>query len=198
MGRVRYLLTYSRIDSIDHLIKNARFFYRSWKYCHSPANHVKALVIVAAYNMYLECVEGVLDPEWKLEKNQIVRFHKYRDQLSKQMCTYGPRSETFPGDEKMRVLTQLNKKRRVSSELRSSSNGSGHVTLLQYRQAVHSTRICRDLEQYNKHILTLVSKKYASQCAVCVMKFEVWAKENIASFTGTLQNMSEPATKIAS
>ena len=78
MGRVLYLLTYSHIDSIDHLIKNARLFYQSWKYWHSPANHAKALAIVAAYDMYLECAEGVLDPEWKLEKSQIVSFHKYR------------------------------------------------------------------------------------------------------------------------
>ena len=82
MGRVLYLLTYSCIDSIDYLIKNARFFYRSLKYWHSPANHAKALVIVAAYNMYLECAEGVLDPKWELEKNQIVSFHKYKDQFS--------------------------------------------------------------------------------------------------------------------
>ena len=177
MGRVIYLLTYSCIDSIDHLIKNARFFYWSWKYWHSPTNHAKALAIVAAYDMYLECAEGVLDPEWKLEKCQIVSFHKYRDRLSKQMCTYDPRSEKYPGDEKMRVVTQLNKKRRVSCEMRSSSDGSGHVTLLQYRQAVRSKRICRDLEQYNKHVLTLVSKKYASQCAVC--------KERTFKYCGT-------------
>ena len=60
--------------------------------------------------MYLECAEGVLDPKWKLEKNQIVGFHQYRNWLSKQMCTYDPRSETQPGDDKMRVVTQLNKK----------------------------------------------------------------------------------------
>ena len=91
MGRVLYLLIYSRIDSINHLIKNARFFYWSWKYWNSPANHSKALTIVAVYDMYQECAEGILDPKCKLEKNQIDSFHKYRDQFSKQMCMYDPR-----------------------------------------------------------------------------------------------------------
>jgi hypothetical protein len=36
-ARELYLDTYSRIDSINHLIKNANMFYRSsWKYLHSP------------------------------------------------------------------------------------------------------------------------------------------------------------------
>jgi hypothetical protein len=40
-ARSLYLRSYSRIDCIDHLIKNTRIFYRSWKYWHSPVLHAK-------------------------------------------------------------------------------------------------------------------------------------------------------------
>ena len=58
-----YLQSYYRIDCMDHMIKNARIFYRSWKYWHSPMLHGKALVVVVAYDMYLEVAEGNLRGE---------------------------------------------------------------------------------------------------------------------------------------
>ena len=61
-----YLGTYSRIDSIDHLIKNCRLKYQSWKYWHSPMLHAMSLAIVIAYDMYLEVTEGKLDKDWKI------------------------------------------------------------------------------------------------------------------------------------
>ena len=47
-ARTLYLGTYSRIDSIDHLVKNANLFYQSWKYWHAPMLHGKALAVVVA------------------------------------------------------------------------------------------------------------------------------------------------------
>ena len=67
-SRSLYLATYFRIDVIDHLIQNARIFYRSWKYWHSPMLHGKALAVVVAYDMYLEVAEGELDPDWFIER----------------------------------------------------------------------------------------------------------------------------------
>ena len=81
LTRLLYLKSYSRIDSIDHLIKNCKMRYNSWKYWHSPANHGKALAVTVAYDMYRECAEGVINPEWKLEDP--VDFHTFRDFLSK-------------------------------------------------------------------------------------------------------------------
>ena len=66
MARLLYLKSYSRIDSIDHLIKQCRVAYRSWKYWHSPANHAKALAIATAYDMYLELAEGKVLPSMKI------------------------------------------------------------------------------------------------------------------------------------
>ena len=53
-----YLQSYYRIDCMDHMIKNARLFCRSWKYWHSPMLHRKAMAVVVAYDMYLEVAEG--------------------------------------------------------------------------------------------------------------------------------------------
>ena len=83
MARLLYLKTYSRIDSIDHMIKNCRLKYTCWKYWHAPVNHGKALALTVAYDMYLECAEGELDPTWKCRP---VDFHTFRDVCSRQMC----------------------------------------------------------------------------------------------------------------
>ena len=63
-GRRLYLSTYFKIDLIDHLIKNAAIYYRTWKYWHSPKNTATALAVCIAYDMYLECAEGGLNGEW--------------------------------------------------------------------------------------------------------------------------------------
>ena len=59
MNEVRqlYLGTYSRIDSIDHLIKNCRMKYRCWKYLHSPMIHAMYLAVVVAYDIYPDVVD---------------------------------------------------------------------------------------------------------------------------------------------
>ena len=63
-----YLQSYYRIDCMDHMIKNARLFYRSWKYWHSPMLHGKAMLVVVAYDMYLEVAEGKINNDWKLDE----------------------------------------------------------------------------------------------------------------------------------
>jgi len=59
-ARRTYLSTYNGIDVLDHLIKNARLFYQTWKYWHAPKNHALAIVLAVAYDMYLEVAEGNL------------------------------------------------------------------------------------------------------------------------------------------
>ena len=101
-GRALYLGTYSRIDSIDHLIKNCCLKYRSWKYWHSPMLHSIGLAIVIAYDMYLELSEGKLASEWKTLPCD---FWTFRDKLSKQMLQYDPLHREYKGDAGMRVCT---------------------------------------------------------------------------------------------
>ena len=51
--------------------------------------HRKALAIVVAYDMYLECTEGQLDASWRIKKP--VDFFRFREKLGKQMLTYSPK-----------------------------------------------------------------------------------------------------------
>ena len=78
---------------------------RTWKYWHAPMIHAKALAVVVAYDIYLECCEGLLRAgEW--QQTQPVDFYSFREKLAKQMLQYSPRERKYPGDEKFRVSTQ--------------------------------------------------------------------------------------------
>ena len=67
-ARDLYLRSYFKIDSIDHLIQNCKMSYRSWKYWHSPMLHAKGLATVVAYDLYLECAEGLIELRWRLSE----------------------------------------------------------------------------------------------------------------------------------
>jgi len=177
-ARLLYLKTYSRIDSIDHLIKNCKVGYCCWKYWHSPVNHAKSLAAVTAYDMYLEVCEGKLDTAWKVDHP--CDFFTFRDILSQQMCKYDPKNQNYPGDERMRVVTQLSKKQRGevvqagtngnNHELVSSArgDGSGRVTFEQFKhEKQNSTRFCYDLTKYEPHLHKLTSSKSSAKCVVC-------------------------------
>lgn len=180
MARLLYLKSYSRIDSIDHLIKNCNINYRSWKYWHSPINHAKALAIVTAYDIYLECTEGNLDPHWKVEDP--VDFHTFRDILSIQMLQYDPVKQQYPGDEKMRKVSKLHKdrrsqKRKFPPQQKQSkqktieiakTDGSGKISYTQYRDIVrYFGRICSNMDEYETHLSNITASKNPAKCAVC-------------------------------
>ena len=107
-ARYLYLKTYGTIDTIDSLIKKCHLSYCCRKYWHSAMLHGIALVVVVAYDMYLEAARGPLRPEWKIEHP--MDFHQFRDRLSGQMMKYNPGMKIYPGDCKFRVSTQMNKK----------------------------------------------------------------------------------------
>jgi hypothetical protein len=47
--------------------KNTANKYITWKYWHAPYLHAQAMGIVAAYDMYKECYDGLLDATWKVD-----------------------------------------------------------------------------------------------------------------------------------
>jgi len=55
-------------------------------------NHAKALAIVAACDMHLECCEGKLNPDWKVDKP--VDFHRFRERLGMQMLKHDARDKS--------------------------------------------------------------------------------------------------------
>ena len=72
-----YLQNYCHIDCMDHMIKNARLFYRLWKYWHLPMIHGKAVAVVVVYDMYLEVSEGKNNNDWKLD--ELMNFWRLRE-----------------------------------------------------------------------------------------------------------------------
>jgi hypothetical protein len=179
-ARTLYLKSYYRIDCMDHMIKNARLFYRSWKYWHSPMLHGKALALVVAYDMYLEVAEGKLMPEWKVEEP--LDFWRFREQLSKQMLAYKPSNRSYPGDSRMRASTQQSSRQRQvttkrgpgrprkGDEQQPTESESDQVTKRDLHVASQGpkARLCGDLSLLKKHIDGVsTGRKHPKICVVC-------------------------------
>ena len=158
-ARRLYLSTYHGIDVIDHLIKNAAIFYCTWKYWHAPVNHAVSLAIVVAYDAYKECCEGVIDQEWKTEP---VDFFKFRSICSIQMLRYHPGRMQYPGDNQMRAVTIVPRKKRKNSE-------KAQVTEQQFKKAKRSknTRLCGDMDKLCHHVSKIITIKKPRKCAWC-------------------------------
>ena len=63
-ARSLYLSTYGLVNKIYHYLRNTNMYYQSWKYRHAAMNHAKAMAVVVAYDIYIECCEGKLNPAW--------------------------------------------------------------------------------------------------------------------------------------
>ena len=182
-ARQLYLGTYYRIDSIDHLIKNCRLKYRSWKYWHSPMLHAMALAIVIAYDIYLEVAEGQLDEDWKLAHP--VDFWTFCDVLSIQMLEYDPKNCKYRGDDSMRVCTKQKKMSRKEAADSEGSSGSkrsrGRPSAVSKQLAFETSefkkakfgrgensRLCGNLFRLEKHIKSVeTALKHPKSCKVC-------------------------------
>ena len=76
-----YLATNFKIYFMDHLIKNCRVLYQSWKYWNSLMIHAKVLAIFVAYDIHRDYKEGGIESEWEIEHP--IDFWTLRDVLSK-------------------------------------------------------------------------------------------------------------------
>lgn len=160
-ARRTYLSTYNGIDVLDHLIKNARLFYQTWKYWHAPKNHALAIVLTVAYDMYLEVAEGNLKEEWKIEKP--VSFWEFQNILSKQMLSYSPKKKKYKGDERVRLNTQLPNRRRMQA----LPDKQGNITRTQLQELTfpEKSRGCGDLDKLCSHLDTSGKIKKGRNCA---------------------------------
>jgi hypothetical protein len=104
-----YLNHYHGVDSMDHMIKNTGNYFISWKYWYSPYLHAMSMGVIAAYDMYLECSEGMLDAAWMVAKKDRMSFSQFRLRLSEQMLMYDPRNDLYAGNNKFRRTTQMHK-----------------------------------------------------------------------------------------
>ncbi len=53
---------YYRVDNVDHMIKNARIRYTTWKYWHVLFLDALLMALIASYDMYIECCLGGARP----------------------------------------------------------------------------------------------------------------------------------------
>jgi len=157
--------------------------------------HAKALAIVTAYDVYLECAEGGVNLDWKLKNT--VSFHRFREKLAFQMLQYDPRKREYPGDEKFRVSTQQNQtqRRRTTSPSRSStwsvqstSSGVSEGNLL---ETSASTRLYGFLDNlighqesigkfpgHNDRVCVVCGERTVKFCGVCKKAMHSTAPED--------------------
>jgi hypothetical protein len=83
--------------------------------------HDKSMETITAYDIYKECVEGKLDPSWKV---YIEDFHTFHKRLLDQMLQYYPRHRLYPDNDNLREYTQQNKK----AQYKSVNIGKGLAT----------------------------------------------------------------------
>jgi hypothetical protein len=57
--------------------------------------------IVAAYNMYQECCEGLMDPTWDINEKERMSYSELCQKLSTQMLEYNPKNNFYDGDDKL-------------------------------------------------------------------------------------------------
>ena len=60
--------------------------------------HAKAIAMSMAYNLYLQCSEGGVDPDWEVKQVSSTQFKR---KLSLQMVQYKAWNKHYQGDEKM-------------------------------------------------------------------------------------------------
>jgi hypothetical protein len=156
-ARRLYLATYCWIDVLDGFIERCHIFYRVWKYWHSPMNHCLSMVIATAYDIYLECCEGGLVQEWKVENP--VTFHRFRDILSNQMLQYTPLKQKYPGDAQMRSVTQMTRVKRKEKV--------GEYSEHDFKHARKMKRLCEDITDLCSHAMRSQTLTKARACAWC-------------------------------
>ena len=127
-------------------------------------NHAKALGIVVAYDIYLECCEGQLDSEWKRTP---VSFWEFRECLSRQMLSYHPSNMNYLGDEKMRVVTKTTKKRRIQS-IQSKKLTKELITEAQtIPHGEVGRRLVASVNEFQEHMCRMSKVKNSLVCVVC-------------------------------
>jgi hypothetical protein len=68
--------------------------------------HDKAIAMSMAYNLYLQCSEGGVDPNWEVRQ---VSSTQFKQKNSLQMVQYKTWNKNYQADEKMRGATQQHK-----------------------------------------------------------------------------------------
>ena len=113
----------------------------------------------------------MVNSDWKIRNP--VDFYTFRDRLSIQLCHYDPKKQQYPGDERMRLVSQMPKtmrmKRRYDEDIiqRYEYDGSEKISFDLFAKLFKTKRVCDTLQMYTKHIHSITSHKSKAKCAVC-------------------------------
>jgi len=168
-ARETYLNHYFGMDVANHMIKNTANKYITWKYWHVPYLHLQSMGIVAAYDMYKECCDGLLDATWKVDVKDRMSYSESCMKLSKQMLEYDPKNNVYNGDDKQRSFTQNHKVRMSidkgmeSCERVEALYPEDGLTLANFKLARKFPRLqCNFASDFGKHLANI-----GSPCEVC-------------------------------
>ncbi len=108
------LKMYSAVDKFDQTLLNYDINYCCWKWWHAPMRHAKTIAMSMVYNIYLQCSEGGVDPNWQgkpfhphdSNRNFPCRWYSTRlgikNILAMRKCMEQPKS-TNKDEERMRA-----------------------------------------------------------------------------------------------
>ena len=109
--------------------------------------------------MYLECTEGMLDEEWKVEKDKRMSYCEFCLQLSVQMLAYNPTQRKYPNDEMFRDATYQPKAKQKVGEI---AKGGVNAETFQAQK-----RLCGTLDELEVHVKSIERKSWTGNCEVC-------------------------------
>mmetsp|Transcript_36628 Transcript_36628/g.44777 ORF Transcript_36628/g.44777 Transcript_36628/m.44777 type:complete len:209 (-) Transcript_36628:51-677(-) len=122
----------------------------------------------------MECSEGGVDLEWKLDKP--MTGPEFRDRLSEQICEYCAADMLYPGDKELRLtnqsLTKRRGKRSLEAALESCSDGAFRVSYRLYLDAKRpqggDSRLCSDnLTLLKRHMNSFNLQSSNGKCQIC-------------------------------
>ena len=161
-GRSIYLGSYGYVDRIDQMIRKSAIKCRSNKYWFPAKLHGDAMGLTASYGIYLECAEGGLREEWKVEKP--VSPWEFQRRCSIQMIQYDPKENRYPGDKSFRQWTKLTQAQRQQNKRPKKRKASTEE--LQHEMALG--RLCIDFDEIEDHVRSIKSHRGGDRkCAVC-------------------------------
>ena len=177
-ARELYVGTCSAVDKIDQLLRAWKFRMITWKWWHHPGMHGACVGFCMAYEIYKDCAEGRVDPEWKIPNP--VGGPAFRSRLSKQMLEYDPRNLNYPGDAMLRSVNRYNKKRRGLVSTTTNNNavcedGQQRVGFSDYLNEIKPRRR-GDVSRFGLHSSDILKKHLASMKQVGAAKCEVCNK----------------------
>ena len=103
-GTEMCLESYGTIDVLDHCIKNAGVYHRSWKHRHAPKNHGIEMAVALCYMIYRMATSGRHGEQCKVKDPS--ENWEFCESSSFDLLYSDPRNRRHPGDELFRIVRQ--------------------------------------------------------------------------------------------